>query len=204
MYPPMPGVPFWGVSPPPPALTLLWVSVSCTVALCLAISFTFPRTLWGGRGADVSLPKSSCVPTKVTAMACDTPQPPPHLQPGFHLVQHSHVQHVDLGLQDLHGLLGTRGEGVGPWECPPKCYGHRVGGGEKVPAFPPRLTHHEVGAFQPSQERVLGGKMASGGQDGGQDPPGGQDGGSGLPPSPGCLAHTAPLSPAVPAASPAP
>lgn len=93
----------------------------------------------------------------------------PHLQPGLHLVQHSCVQDVNLGLQDLHGLLGmeiVRGERVGgggggessaapqPWgeavlpsttqvssiqQCPP---------GQGIPLD--SRTHHEAGALQPN------------------------------------------------------
>ena len=79
------------------------------------------------------------------------------------MVQHSHVQDVDLGLHELHGLLGTesrvRGDVAAPWDCPPaKCSGHGVGG--KAPCVPPSpcLTHHEAGALQPDRQRVLWGR----------------------------------------------
>ena len=117
LQPPSP--PHTGVSPPP-ALTLLCVSASCTTALCLAISFTFPRTLCGG-AADGT--PNHAVSPPLTAGAGPAPPPPtspssPHLQPGLHLVQRSRIQHVHLGLQDLHGLLQMESLGEGGQELP--------------------------------------------------------------------------------------
>ena len=183
---------------PPPALTLLWVSASCTVALCLAISFTFPRTLWGGGGSSVrpqTRPHSPPLPRPWPALARGSvvaPRPPragpscrpPHLQPGLHLVQHGHVQDVDLGLQHLHGLLGTgsrvRGDGAAPAAAPPQCCGHGRGDGD--PACPPRpagLTTRLV-PFSPTSSGFCGEETASGGAGGG----GQESGGAGAPPAP--------------------
>ena len=132
--------------PSPPVLPLLCLLASCTVALCLAISFTFARTLWGG-GSRCETPNPA-VPTPnftasaravpwlsrdpVTPSAPFPPSVPPHLHPGLHLVQHSCVQDIDLGLQELHGLLGTesrvRGDVAAPWDCPLQVLWARGGG----------------------------------------------------------------------------
>ena len=62
---------------PPPALTLLCVSASCTTALCLAISFTFPRTLCGG-AAD-GTPNHAVSPPPPPSLLAPAPRPPPDL-----------------------------------------------------------------------------------------------------------------------------
>ena len=62
-------------------------------------------------------------PPPLTAGTGPAPPPPtspssPHLQPGLHLVQRSRIQHVHLGLQDLHGLLQMESLGEGGQELP--------------------------------------------------------------------------------------
>ena len=101
----------------------------------------------GEGGADVR-PPNPAVPTPnftasaragpwlsrdpVTPSAPFPPSVPPHLHPGLHLVQHSHVPDIDLGLQELHGLLGTesrvRGDVAAPWDCPLQVLWARGGG----------------------------------------------------------------------------
>ena len=119
-----------GCSPPPPhyrglsphpVLTLLCVSASCTTALCLAISFTFPRTLC--EGVADGTPNHAVSPPPPHCWRRPRAPPPtspssPHLQPGLHLVQRSRIQHVHLGLQDLHGLLQMESLGEGGQELP--------------------------------------------------------------------------------------
>ena len=215
---------------PPPALTLLCVSASCTTALCLAISFTFPRTLCGG-AAD-GTPNHAVSPPPPPSLLAPAPRPPPDL-PLF--------------------SPPAAGPPLGPAQPNPACSpwpagsarspadGEFGGGGSGAPrspgvrrrppappssAAPPPTpcesrTHHQAAALQPNQQRVLrGGNAHQWGGGGGGNGGGGRGereegraggagkrdrkGAGGGVPSPGCRARSAPWPPAAPGASPAP
>lgn len=94
-----------------------------------------------------------------------TPQPA-HLESGLHLVQRSHVQGADLGLQDFYCLLGWMGVVVRGCisEIPPPRAGgdsSRVVPHQARPVTPvegsaPPITHHQASSLEPDSQGVLG------------------------------------------------